>query len=162
MSDWMPVGDGFIEADVIRWKEPVFKNRRRGRPARLGERLVTAEVLHDDGGSGWVDLLVRHSEVVSAHYGWNVSDVYLPAKDIETKRRRSTIIKGNAERLPWSDESARVSVIASRFPGSPNSAPSVPADPEESYSLRSCFNPVSRLNKSQPGKAGWERAYSQE
>ena len=29
MAGWIPVGDGFIEADVIRWKEPVFKNFRR-------------------------------------------------------------------------------------------------------------------------------------
>jgi len=28
MADWVSVGDGFIAADVIRWKEGVFQNRR--------------------------------------------------------------------------------------------------------------------------------------
>src|SRR5208282_1435355 len=126
MAVWMPVGDGFIEADVIRWKEPVFRNRRYGKPARLGDRLVTAEVLRDDGGSGWVDLLVRRSEAVSAHPGWNLSDVPLPEKDRETKRRRSTIIRGEPERLTWSDESARA-IVASRYLGKLKSAPRVSA-----------------------------------
>ncbi len=156
MAVWMPVGDGFIEADVVRWKEPVFRNRRRGRPARLGERLVTAEVLRDDGGSGWVDLLVRHSQAVSASIGRNLSDVLLPAKDAVTKRRRGTILRGNPERLAWSDESARASVVASRFPVNPNRALPVPADANEGYPLRSSFNPVSRANKKSPRKPGWE------
>lgn len=147
MAVWMPVGDGFIEADVIRWKEPVFKNRRRGRPARLGERLVTAEVLRDDGGSGWVDLLVRHSEVVSAHPGWNLSDVLLPPTGTETKRRRRTILRGDPERLVWSDESARAAVIGSYLAGDRAPALPVTAEPAGNDSLRSCFNPVSLRNE---------------
>ena len=79
MAVWISVGDGFIAADVIRWKEPVFKNRRSGRPDRVGERLVIAEVLRAGDRDGWVSVLVRGSEVVSARIGWNVSDVLLPA-----------------------------------------------------------------------------------
>jgi hypothetical protein len=117
---------------------------------------VIAEVLRDDGGSGWVDLLVRHSQAVSASIGRNLSDVLLPAKDTETRRRRNTILRGNPERLAWSDESARASVVASRFPGNPNPAPPVSPDTDESYPLRSSFNPVSRAIKKSPRKPGWE------
>jgi hypothetical protein len=150
----MPVGDGFIEADVIRWKEPVFKNRRRGRPLQLGERLVTAEVLRDDGASGWVDLLVRHSEAGSARWGSNLSDLQLPPVGAATKRRRRTILRGNPDRLAWSDESARASVVASRFPGDRNPAPPVPAGTPEKRSLAPLFNSVSMTTQENPDNPG--------
>ena len=128
MAAWMPVGDGFIEADVIRWTEPVYRDRRRGKPIRVGERLVTAEVLAADT-DGWVHLLVRRSEALSPKTGWNLSDVTLPPKDTETKRRRRTIARGHAERLAWSDESARA-LIASRFLNEQNTtSPTMPATP---------------------------------
>jgi len=154
MAVWMPVGDGFIEADVIRWKEPVYKNRQYGKPARLGYRQVTAEVLREADKDGWVYLLVRRSEVVAAHPGWNLSDVVLPPTDKETKRRLGTILRGNPERLAWSDESARA-IVARQSLGNPNPAPAVSMDADESCSLRSTFNPVSaRLNKNRPGEPG--------
>ena len=152
MAVWIPVGDGFIEADVIRWKEPVFKNRQRGQPTRTGERLVTAEVLREADRDGWVCLLVRRSEVLTS---WQRSDVLLPAKDQETRRRLRTILRGNPERLTWSDESARA-IVAGQSLGNPNPAPPVPADTDERYSLGSAFNAVSRLNQLRPAKPGWK------
>ena len=97
MAVWMPVGDGFIEADVIRWTEPVYRNRPRGKPVRVGKRLVTAEVL--EARDGWTHLLVRGAEAVSANFGWNLRDVLLPPKHEKTKRKRTTLTRGGAERL---------------------------------------------------------------
>jgi hypothetical protein len=162
MTVWVPVGAEFIEADVIRWKEPVFKNRRHGRSTRLGERLMIAEVLSEANRDGWVYLLVRGGEVVSAHVGWNPSDVPLPPKDGETRRRLSTIVKGGAERLVWSDESAR-SIVASQFLRNLSPAPRAPldlgdfddvGDPDGINSLRSSFNAAARMNQPQPPKPG--------
>ncbi len=163
MAVWIPVGDGFIEADVIRWNEPVFKNRRRGEPARVGVRQVSAEVLRAadkseagaGGSDGWVHLLVRRSEVLSVGTGWRLWDVVLPPKDQETWRRLGTILRGNPERLTWSDESARA-IVAGQPLGSPNSAPPVPAETDERYSLGSAFNAVSRLNQIRCAKSGWK------
>jgi len=157
MAVWIPVGDGFIEADVIRWREPVFKNRRHGSPARLGERQMIAEVLCDDGGSGWVDLLVRHSEVLSPAPGRNPHEVVLPEKHTETRRRRRTLLKGDAERLEWSDEGARDSVLASKLPANPKPVPTRPPNSEESYSLRSSFNPAARRGNDRPDAPRWEQ-----
>lgn len=114
MGEWVPVGNDFIEADVIRWKEGVFKNKRgKSRKAvRIGERLVTAEVLKMDN-QGWVNLLVRACEVVSL--GWNIRELPLLPKETEIKRKCTTISRGNAERLLWSDESARASVAGEFF-----------------------------------------------
>jgi hypothetical protein len=184
MAIWMPVGGEFIEADVIRWKEPVFRNRRYGQPARVGDRLVTAEVLSDGGRDGWVDLLVRGGEAVSASLGWNLSDVWLPAIGDETRRRRRSLLKGNPERLAWSDESARDivasevqigrnpaptvptdadesdesarAIVASQFLRNPNPAPPVATEPDEYYSVRSSFNAVARLNEIRLPKPGWK------
>jgi hypothetical protein len=61
MTEWVPVHDGgFIAADVIRWKEGVYTQRRgrKTKAPRLGDRLVTAEVLNGPDADGWVRLLL--------------------------------------------------------------------------------------------------------
>jgi hypothetical protein len=58
--------------------------------------------------------------------------------------------------LAWSDESARVSVVASQFLGNPNpTLPVVATDTDEHYSLRLAFNAASRMNEIRPPKPGW-------
>jgi hypothetical protein len=115
MAEWISTGDHFIEADVIRWKEAVFRPRRKkGRSVKLGERLMVAEVLRQD--SEWVYLLVRQCELVSIMTGRLPREVHLLHNGTETKRKRNTIARAKAERLLWSDESAR-SIIASKFLG---------------------------------------------
>ena len=66
MATWIPCGNGFIGADVIRWKESVFaRSRRKGaRPVKTGERRVVAEVLRDGEEDGWVRLLIRGCEIL--------------------------------------------------------------------------------------------------
>ncbi|SRR5258708_6951793 len=116
MAEWVATGDHFIEADVIRWTEGVFQARRRktGKAVKLGERLMIAEVLREDGE--WVHLLVRHCELVLIKTGWLPRQIPLLHNGEETKRKRNTIARGKAERLRWSDESAR-SIVASKFLG---------------------------------------------
>ncbi len=155
MAVWIPVGDGFIAADVIRWKEPVFKNWGRGQPARVGDRLVAAEVLREAGEDGWVHLLVRQSEVLSVKTSWQLSDVLLPPTGTETRRRLRTIVRGNPERLAWSDESARAIVASQALVGDPNPAPPVATDTGEHCSIRSSFNAVSRVHEIRAAKPGW-------
>lgn len=124
MAEWVSVGDGFVEADVIRWKEGVFERKgpRQGRVMRIGERLVIAEVISEADEEGWVYLLIRSCEVVSAKPGKVVEA--LPVGR-EVKRKRRTVARGNAERLLWSDESARA-VVASRFLGNRKPVPHTP------------------------------------
>ena len=90
-AEWVPCGSGFIEADVIRWNEGVWQKprRRRGRAVNIGDRVVIAEVVRDEGG--WVDLLVRGCSVLSEKFGRKV--VPLP-KSAPVRRKRHTIEKG--------------------------------------------------------------------
>ena len=107
-AEWIPCGGGFMEADVIRWKESVWEKRSRRRTARAvnaGERMVIAEVITDK--DGWVELLVRESSIVSEKPGWLLKP--LP-KNLEVRRRRRTIEQRNPERLLWSDESFRAAL----------------------------------------------------
>ena len=116
MAKWTPCGNEFIEADVVRWKEGVWEKRSRRKNARavnVGERTVTAEVLREDG-TDWVHLLVRASSVLSEKPGRNKMAM-LP-KGEEVRRKRTTLARGNAERMLWSDETARGALI-SRFLG---------------------------------------------
>ena len=121
MTEWIPCGAGFIEADVIRWREAVWgprntKRRRPGKNVRIGDRLVIAEVLGDADAEGWVYLLIRGCDVVKVMDGRRVDEVPLLPKGKETKRKRHNLLRGKPERLLWSDETARA-LVASRFTG---------------------------------------------
>jgi hypothetical protein len=113
VAEWVPCGKLFIQADVIRWNEGVWKKLRgrRGRTVNIGDRAVIAEVIRDDGE--WIDVLVRGSTVLSEKPGRKVLPLL---KGQEVRRRRRTIERGKPERLLWSDESARA-LIVSKFLG---------------------------------------------
>jgi len=110
MAQWIPAED-FIAADVIRWTEGVFNNRRRGKALRIGERMVAAEVMHR-GKDGWVRLIVRACTVTKDE----MAGSHVPALKPETTIKRSlkTLLRGKVERLPWSDETARSGVVAGK------------------------------------------------
>lgn len=111
MEQWIPAKD-FIIADVIRWTEGVFKNRRRGKALRIGERVVIAEVL-SRGDDGWVRLLVRGCTVTKDE----MAGAHIPVLKSEAALRRGikTLLRGKVERLLWESESAREAVLASKF-----------------------------------------------
>jgi hypothetical protein len=113
MSDWIPCGDAFLPADVVRWREGVWErpNRGKAKPRMTGERIVTAELLAD-GGDGWVRLLVRACFVMEDKSDGRRALLLKPGEEI--KRKRTTLEKGAPERLRWSDESARAELLAQR------------------------------------------------
>ena len=117
MTKWIPCGNGFIAADVVRWKESVWEKRSRRRNARVvnvGEPVVTAEVLREDA-AGWVHLVPRACIMSSEKLPGRKVPVLPKGENIRRKRR--TIERGKPERLLWSDESARA-IVASKFLGS--------------------------------------------
>ena len=113
MRKWIPCGGGFIEADVIRWKEGVFAKpgRHSEHAINIGDLLVIAEVLRDGEEDGWVYLLIRGCEVVTEKTQKKVEKL---KTGTEVKRMRRTIERGKPERLRWSDEVARA-LLVSRY-----------------------------------------------
>ena len=108
-AEWVSCSSGFIEADVIRWSEGVWQKprRNRGRAVNVGDRVVIAEVIRDDGE--WVDLLVRDCIIASEKPGHKLLPL---AKNLEVHRKRHTIEKGKPERLLWSDETVRALLVS--------------------------------------------------
>lgn len=118
MSEWVPIqSGGFIVADVIRWKEGVYSHRRsrNAKASRLGDRLVTAEVLNGPDGQGWVRLLVRKCDILTE---LSIRKPPSIASETEIRRAIRTIRRGNPERMLWGDESARA-LVASTFLAGP-------------------------------------------
>jgi hypothetical protein len=62
---------------VMRWNEGVWQRlrRRRGGLVNIGDPVITAEVLRDEGG--WLDLLIRGCAVASEKPGQKVSALAL-------------------------------------------------------------------------------------
>lgn len=114
MEQWVEAKD-FIAADVIRWTEGVFHNRRRGKALRIGERLVAAEVLQR-GEDGWVKLLVRACTITKDEMAGKAIQTFKTGEQI--RRAIKTVLRGKPERLLWDDESARAAVKASKPAGS--------------------------------------------
>lgn len=102
---WINCGPEFIETDVIRWTEGVFRPShwgRKGKRIRVGERVIIAQVMHDTRNlAGEVDLRVIKSE-----------GKYPLHADEQVMRRRRTLSREETERLAWTEEEARNSVLA--------------------------------------------------
>ncbi len=113
MDQWIPATD-FIAADVVRWSEGVFDRRRRGKALRVGERMISAEVM-ERGEDGWVRLLVRACIVTKDEFAGRTIPILKKGESL--RRGLKTILRGKPERLLWSDESARLAVLG-RFEGS--------------------------------------------
>ena len=102
---WTPCPSPIV-ADVIRWKETIWKPPRKkgGKPFGIGEQLVTAEVR---GLGDFLQLQVRAVEVLKLDDGEKPPGLTV-AESI--RRKKTTIVRGGCERLLWSDESARAAV----------------------------------------------------
>lgn len=117
MTEWVAVGGGFIQADVIRWKEGVWERRGprgRQRSVLAGDQVMTAEVLQEADRDGWVLL-----KVVGCAVG--VSRIHrrelIPVKaGTQIRRAYKTIVRGHPERLLWSEENVRA-LLSSKFLG---------------------------------------------
>lgn len=123
MGEWVSCDKSFIEADVIRWQEPVWKPQRRaaaGRksrkpPVRIGLRVVTGQVVKIDK-AGWVHVEVADCRIEPGPDWWKPIPAY--GKGEMVRRQCAKIGQGRVDRLIWSDEEARAAIVSrSRFIG---------------------------------------------
>lgn len=77
-----------VEGDTIRWKEPIWAapSKPRGKPAKMGDQQITAEVLHAD------EFFVMHVLNVAKVAGGGT--IKVKAGD-EIRRKPSTIELGD-------------------------------------------------------------------
>lgn len=114
MTKWLPCGEHFITGDVIRCHLPAWKPKARksGKVVKIGEHFIEAEVLSID--DGMAQMLVKSCVTTNSKEWWKPIEPF--KRDEILRRRVSTIGQGGAERLLWSDESARALVV-SKFMG---------------------------------------------
>jgi hypothetical protein len=82
---------------------------------RIGDRILTAEVIHEDEDTSYVTLLVLAC-VVEPDKNHPHKSLAVGIKK-QIRRRRSTLEKGRPERMLWTDESARAALFARRGTG---------------------------------------------
>lgn len=119
MTEWFELRGGFIEADVIKWRDPMWQKGRKKqytgegfggqRMVCVGRRVISAEVIQGPDEEGWVYLLVRQYD----NHGMTPPDKILMAPPVGTKikRKYKTIMNGEPERQRWKDEAARARLM---------------------------------------------------
>ena len=113
--EWLKCGTEFIVADVIRWREPIWKPQPRKSekpPTMIGHRVITGQISKIDRYS-WVHIQAAACTMTSLPRWWHPIAPLEIGKPI--RRRREKIGQGRVDRLPWSDESARAAIVRSRF-----------------------------------------------
>jgi hypothetical protein len=107
---WRETKDGFVEGDVVKWSEAIWSpnNGRRRKNANKkpwGKQEVTAQVIGMD--DDFLTLKILRSKIMES----NVGTELIPHKVGATiKKKRQTVLKGQPERLLWSEEEVRLAV----------------------------------------------------
>ena len=124
MTEWFELRSGFITNDVIKWREFIWAapgpdGRRQKqytgegfggqRRVRVGERVISAEVIQGPDEDGWVYLLLMQYDNLGAAPADKILMPLPIGKQI--KRKYKTIMNGEPQRQRWEDESARARLV---------------------------------------------------
>jgi hypothetical protein len=104
---WKQSGDGFVESDVLKWKEALWAPKRRRKQRHpWGEQEVTGQITAIDGD--YISLKVMKAEITKS----NVAADLKPHKvGAIIRKKRSTLLRGSTERLNWSEEDVRAALL---------------------------------------------------
>ena len=102
--------DSFVISDVIEWTEAIWPRRtarrRKSKPRLVGKQKVIAQITEIDGD--FIKLTILKSELLEN----TVAKILIPHKvgTVITKKR-STLLRGEPERLLWSEEDVRKALL---------------------------------------------------
>lgn len=112
---WIPATDDFIAADVVRWTEPVWSDKKRGRGKNakhvmLAKQQIVGQIEEIDGD--YVAIKVISAEIIVE----GEKKTYRPLLPREigsvVRKKPATLAKNGIERRPWSDETARNAIVS--------------------------------------------------
>lgn len=99
----------FVESDVVEWVEAIWspkKTRKKKKSRPWGKQKVIAQIAAIDGD--FVKLTVLKAYIVENIIG----SVLKPHKVGSTiTKKRSTLLRGEPERLLWSEEDVRAALL---------------------------------------------------
>jgi len=106
---WTQSGE-FVESDVVEWIEAIWPpshSRRRKKSRPWGKQKVTAQITAVDGD--FMKLTVLRSAIVE-----NIIGSELKPHKVGTTitKKRQTLMRGEPERLLWSEEDVRKALIS--------------------------------------------------
>ena len=114
---WEKSGGDFVESDVVEWTEAIWPpshSRRRKKSRPWGKQKIVAQIAQIEGD--FVKLTVLKASVIENLIG---SDLRPHKVGTTITKKRPTLLRGNPERLLWSEEDVRVALLAQS--GNPNS-----------------------------------------
>ena len=105
---WTQSGE-FVESDVVEWTETIWppnSPRRRKKPRPWGKQKITAQITAIDGD--FVKLTVLKSAITE-----NIIGSELKPHKVGTTitKKRQTLLRGEPERLVWSEEDVRTALL---------------------------------------------------
>ena len=120
VQDYFILRGGFIPGDIVRWRDPTWPKGKKKeytgqgfggqQTARMGRRLIAAEVIEGPDEDGWMVLLVRSYD----NHGMTPLDEIFMAPPVKKQIRRkyTTIMRGEPERLAWENERLRAELVS--------------------------------------------------
>lgn len=102
---WEKSGEKFVESDVVEWTEAIWPpnhNRRRRKQKPWGKQKVTAQITAIDGD--FIKLTILKAEITENIIGSELKPYKAGAA---LTKKRTTLLRGDAHRLHWSEEDVR-------------------------------------------------------
>jgi len=108
---WTQSGE-LVESDVVEWTEAIWPpshSRRRKKPRPWGKQKITAQITEIEGD--FVKLTVLRSSITE-----NIIGSELKPHKVGTTitKKRQTLLRGEPERLLWSEEDVRKALLLDR------------------------------------------------
>lgn len=104
---WEKAGQ-FVESDVVEWVEAIWSpnkfKKKKSKP--WGKQKVVAQIAHIEGD--FVKLTVLKASVIENIIG---SELRPHKVGATITKKRQTLLRGNPERLHWSEEDVRRALL---------------------------------------------------
>lgn len=115
MTEWIPAAEDFIEADVIRWTEPVWSDKKRGRGKNakyvmLAKQSVVGQIKGREGDYVLIEVISAEIAPEGENKTYQTLHPYAPGSVI--RKKPASLNKNCLERRLWSDETVRDAVLA--------------------------------------------------
>ena len=107
--NWDNTVGELVISDVIEWTEtiwPARKPRRKSKPKPLGKQKVTGQITGIEGD--FIALIILKAEITDNPHR---ADIRPHQTGTAITKKQQTILKGDPQRLHWSEEDVRSTLI---------------------------------------------------
>jgi len=107
--NWESTVGELVVSDVIEWTEtiwPTRKPRRKSKPKPLGKQKVTGQITGVEGD--FITLIILKAEITDNPHR---ADIRPHQAGTTITKKQQTILKGDPQRLHWSEEDVRKTLL---------------------------------------------------